>query len=218
MAVLTGSSFPDSLINKLQFQTPSWGSVATLGLITTLKNAEKIKPELYAKCQKVLYDYVDHLITIANNAAYPVSLDYFAWGSNSDVANQGLLKMIAYSYRHDPKYLQSALNDINYLTGVNPAGYCFITGFGEKSPMNIHHRVSGSDKITVPVPGFLAGGPNTVVFEDCPDIKRSILPALSYVDALCSYSTNEIAINWNAPLVFLSGAISYAGNTWQGVK
>ncbi|MBN1790181.1 MAG: glycoside hydrolase family 9 protein [Bacteroidales bacterium] len=218
MTVLTGSAFPDSLLNKLQFQTPSWGSVATLGLITALTNSGKIKPELYTRCQTVFYTYVDQLINLADKSAWPVSLDYWAWGSNSDIANQGLLKMVAYAFRNDVKYLHSALNDMNYLAGVNPTGYCFITGFGEKSPMNIHHRVSGSDKISDPVPGFLAGGPNTVVFSDCPDIRRSLLPALSYVDELCSYSTNEIAINWNAPLVFLAGAISCAAGQLQSTK
>ncbi len=218
MTVLTGSAFPDSLLNQLQFQTPSWGGVAPLGLITALNNSGKIKPELYTRCQTVFYTYVDQLIHLADKSAWPVSLDYWAWGSNSDIANQGLLKMIAYTFRKDVKYLHSAVNDMNYLAGVNPTGYCFITGFGEKSPMNIHHRVSGSDKISDPVPGFLAGGPNTVVFSDCPDIKRSLLPALSYVDELCSYSTNEIAINWNAPLVFLAGAISYTAGQLQNTK
>jgi hypothetical protein len=33
----------------------------------------------------------------------------------------------------------------------------YETGIGEKSPMNIHHRPSGSDGIVEPVPGFLAG-------------------------------------------------------------
>jgi endoglucanase len=107
---------------------------------------------------------------------------------------------------------------MNYLTGVNPTGYCYITGFGEKSPLNIHHRPSAVDSVPEPVPGFLAGGPNNVVFADCPDAKRSKFPALSYVDELCSYSTNEIAINWNTPLVFLSGAISNCAKTWQDNK
>jgi endoglucanase len=218
MSVLTGSTFPDSLLGKLQFGTPAWGGVATLGLITSLKNIGKIKPEIYVKCKDVFYNYVDKLVAIADKSAWPVSLDYWAWGSNSDIANQGLLKMIAYTHRKDTRYLYSAMNDMNYLAGENPTGYCFITGFGEKSPRNIHHRISASDKISDPVPGFLAGGPNTVVFADCPDVKRSLLPALSYVDELCSYSTNEIAINWNAPLVFLSGAISFTGNQLSDKK
>jgi endoglucanase len=208
MSQLTGSAFPDSFLNKLQFQTPSWGSVAPLGLITALRAGGKLKAEVYARCQTLYFNYVDHLLEIAHRSAWPVSLDYWAWGSNSDIANQGLLKIIAFAHRKDMKYLQAAVNDMNYLAGVNPTGYCFITGFGEKSPKNIHHRVSGSDRIIEPIPGFLAGGPNTVVMVDCPAAKRSLLPAISYVDELCSYSTNEIAINWNAPLVFLSGAIS----------
>ncbi|MBN2814775.1 MAG: glycoside hydrolase family 9 protein [Bacteroidales bacterium] len=211
MSLLTNSAFPDSLLEKLEFKTPTWNNVGQLGLITALTNKGQLSAETIDRCNNRFMQYADKLIAIANNAAYPVSLDFFAWGSNSDVANQGLLKMVAYEVSGDKKFLQSAINDMNYLTGVNPTGYCYITGFGEKSSMNIHHRPSGADGIVDPVPGFLAGGPNTVVMTDCPDVKRSKFPALSYVDELCSYSTNEIAINWNTPLVFLAGAVSYAG-------
>ncbi len=51
------------------------------------------------------------------------------------------------------------------------------------------------------------GGPNLATFEDCPDAERSEFPAKSFVDLECSYSTNEIDINWNAPLVYLSGGL-----------
>ena len=71
--------------------------------------------------------------------------------------------------------------------------------------MNIHHRPSAADAVVEPVPGFLVGGPNLIVLNDCgPEIIRSTYPAKSYIDEQCSYSTNEIAINWNAPLVFLT--------------
>jgi endoglucanase len=210
MAIMTGSAFPDSLLDKLKFETPSWASVGPLGLISSLRKADRIDAVSFAKCRKIFFSHVDQLLDIADKSAYPVSLNYFAWGSNSDVANQGMLKMVAYSLQADSKYLYSAVNDMNYLTGVNPTGYCYITGFGSKPSMNIHHRPSAADNIVDPVPGFLAGGPNTAVFTDCPDAKRSKLPALSYVDEECSYSTNEIAINWNAPLTFLAGAVSAA--------
>jgi len=81
-----------------------------------------------------------------------------------------------------------------------------------KQVMNIHHRPSGSDGVTKPYPGFLSGGPNTVTFADCPDINRSKFPAKSFVDAECSYSTNEVAINWNAPLFFVLGAMDSLNN------
>jgi hypothetical protein len=32
-------------------------------------------------------------------------------------------------------------------------------------------------------------------------------PETAYVDDYCSYASNEIAINWNAPLVYLVNAI-----------
>ncbi|HJZ40850.1 MAG TPA: glycoside hydrolase family 9 protein [Bacteroidales bacterium] len=210
MSLMSGSAYPDSLLEKLPFSTPTWNNVLPLGIISTLLKPEKISPAIIDKCNNLFFNYADLLAGISDTSAYRVSIDHFAWGSNSDVANQGLLKMIAYRLRGDKKYLQSALNDMNYITGVNPTGYCFITGFGEKSPRNIHHRVSGADSIPEPVPGFLAGGPNLATMEDCPDLKRNALPALSYIDEECSYSTNEIAINWNAPLVFLSGALSWS--------
>lgn len=213
MAILNGTTSSDSLLAKLSFKTPAWGDVGTLGLITSLAKREKVSAERYERCRDIFLTYVDHLVEAENKAAYPVSLDYFAWGSNSDVANQGLLKLVANHVRPDLAYVQSAVLDMQYLTGVNPTGYCFITGFGEKSPMRIHHRPSECDKVEDPVPGLLVGGPNTVVMTDCPDNQRSSFPALSYIDELCSYSTNEIAINWNAPLVFLSGGLSHLAAT-----
>jgi endoglucanase len=32
-------------------------------------------------------------------------------------------------------------------------------------------------------------------------------PALSYLDDACSYASNEVAINWNAPLVYVAAAL-----------
>ena len=29
----------------------------------------------------------------------------------------------------------------------------------------------------------------------------------AYVDHVCSYASNEIAINWNAPIVYLANAV-----------
>jgi endoglucanase len=35
----------------------------------------------------------------------------------------------------------------------------------------------------------------------------SKLPALSYLDNMCSYASSEVAINWNAPLVYVTAAL-----------
>ncbi len=101
------------------------------------------------------------------------------------------------------------MNDLHYLLGRNATGYSFLTGIGSKAAMHIHHRPSAADSILSPIPGFLAGGPNTRVPNDCgTDSQRSQFPAAAYTDQECSYSTNEIAINWNAPLLFLLLALT----------
>jgi endoglucanase len=66
-----------------------------------------------------------------------------------------------------------------------------------------HHRPSGSDSIDAPWPGLLAGGPNR-------NHQDPVLRALrvDYVDDQGSYSGNEVAINWNAPLVFILAGVS----------
>lgn len=187
------------------FGVPTWDNVGILGVLSLLKEMKTTsEPIKNTGFETHFVSLVNDLILNEVQSPFQISIDKFAWGSNSDVANIGVLKLAAFNHTGDITYRKSALNDLDYLLGRNATGYCFVTGFGSKSPMNIHHRPSGADTIPEPVPGFLAGGPNTVVMTDCGDsVVRSPYPAKSYVDMTCSYSTNEIAINWNAPLVYL---------------
>ena len=188
--------------------TPSWNQSETLGLISLALSSEESFAGIRDAASKLLTAYADELLEKSASCPYRISLDKFAWGSTSDVANQAVIKIVAMKLTGNDKYLPSVQADLNWLLGTNPTGYCFVTGFGTHSPMNIHHRPSGADGVPEPIPGFLVGGPNTVVMNDCqPPVERSIFPARSYSDVECSYSTNEIAINWNAPLVFLLGAM-----------
>ena len=72
--------------------------------------------------------------------------------------------------------------------------------------MHLHHRQSEADGIVDPVPGLLAGGPNPDRQDGCSGYIGTE-PARSYADVFCSYAFNENAINWNAALVYLAGAI-----------
>ena len=97
----------------------------------------------------------------------------------------------------------------DYLLGRNATGYCYVTGFGVRSPQHPHHRLSASDGVEAPMPGMLVGGPNP----DQQDkgmgglVYPNRFPDESYVDHQSSYASNEIAINWNASLVALMGWI-----------
>jgi endoglucanase len=68
-----------------------------------------------------------------------------------------------------------------------------------------HHRQSAADGIAEPVPGLLVGGPNPGMQDGCK--YEYTEPETAYTDAVCSYASNEIAINWNAPMVYLANAI-----------
>ncbi len=200
----------DIIISKYSTpQVPTWNQTYSLGFISLLDNYNQLPEQIISKnIKQDFLNLADNLVQISKTSPYRVSIQNFNWGSNSDVANHGMLKLFAYKLTGNKDYLASAISDLDYILGRNATGYCFVTGFGQKKVMNIHHRPSGADGIVDPIPGFLVGGPNLAVLKDCgPDVERSPYPAKSFVDLECSYSTNEIAINWNAPLVYLVAGI-----------
>jgi endoglucanase len=140
----------------------------------------------------------------------PLKTSDFVWGSNAVVLNQAMMLVQAYRLGHGRQagYLQAAQSALDYVLGRNATGYSFVTGFGAHPPMHPHHRPSEADGIAAPVPGWLVGGPNPGQ-EDIKNCKTypSSVPALSYLDNVCSYASNEVAINWNAPLVYVSAAL-----------
>lgn len=189
--------------------THSWGDVHTLALISTVLNEDKFTQDFYLNAKTVLLEQMEEVYTIYTESAASMSLDFFRWGSNSDIANQAMMASVAYKITGDERYLNMATNNVDYLMGRNPMGYCFVTGFGSKSPINLHHRPSGADGIDAPHPGFLAGGPNVDVMSDCADsLRTDKYPAISFEDQECSFSTNECAINWTAALIYASAIMA----------
>ncbi|NUQ21065.1 MAG: endoglucanase, partial [Gemmatimonadaceae bacterium] len=130
----------------------------------------------------------------------------WSWGSNGVAANEGVALLQAFRLTADSSYLDAAVAALDYLLGRNPTGYSFVTGYGAKTPHSPHHRPSASDTVAAPVPGLLVGGPNPGQQDRCAGYP-SRLPALSYLDDVCAYASNEIAINWNAPFAYLALAI-----------
>lgn len=196
---------------SFEVSTPGWRDVATLGVFSLLTSDKR---EEFKTIEAQLLANTNELILRETNSPYRIAINKYEWGSNSEFANQGVMKLLAYQITKNPKYLNSARESLDYLLGRNAAAYCFVTGFGSLSPMNIHHRPSVADSVQEPVPGFLVGGPNLIVPNDCgSDIIRSSYPAKSYADEQCSYSTNEIAINWNAPFVYLTSGIDAYGKS-----
>ncbi len=194
-----------------KFSIPSWNSVQALGFYTLLRSEKDIPantPVDVAPLKQRLVLFADSLLAGGNTAFNTVmgqNKRDFIWGSNAVAANQGVALMNAYLVSHDNKYFNAALGNLDYILGRNATGYCFVTGFGTYSTMHPHHRQSVADGIEAPIPGLLAGGPNpgrqdhtTYAFTE---------PETAYNDVDPAYASNEIAINWNAPAVYLANAI-----------
>lgn len=215
MYLSTGDETYYKTVNMLpdkQMPLPTWGNVRLIAYYSLLRNESKVTglakqdiPEI----KKRLTAMADSMINSVDNSAYLTVMGKrgsdFNWGSNSNAANQGVALIQVYKVTGNKKYLDYALANLDYLLGRNATGYSYVTGHGYKSPMHPHHRPSGADGIKDPIPGFLVGGPNP---GEQDGVKlTSAVPDEAYEDDEKGYAINEVAINWNAPLVYLVNAI-----------
>lgn len=192
---------------------PWWGGVKSLGWISLAHNLNSLTDAADKTLIKSRLDGVVAGIAAQKpTSAYglPLTTSDFNWGSNSGALNKAMMLLVAYELDHTKtSYLKTAQSLLDYVLGRNATDYSFVTGFGLRTPQNIHHRPSVSDGIAGSIPGFLAGGANPGQEDKagCTKPYPSNLPAKSYLDDSCSYASNEIAINWNAPLVYVSAAL-----------
>jgi endoglucanase len=188
---------------------PGWNDVAALGWMSL---AQHPKAGQAAAARERLVALADTLAARWSASPYRVTMDRadLVWGSNAVILNQAMMLVQAYRIKPQPAYLNAAQSALDYVLGRNALAMSFVTGFGAVSPMHPHHRPSEADGIDSPVPGWLVGGPNPGQQDrkDCGAVSyRSAVPALSYLDNICSYASNEVAINWNAPLVYVAAAL-----------
>ena len=193
--------------------TPSWGNVRALGWISLAQARDRLAPSFdRAPIEARLDGLAAQLAETSRNAGYrvPMASKDFVWGSNAMILNQAMMLLQAYRLNRKPDYLAAAQSGLDYVLGRNATGYAFVTGIGARPFLHPHHRPSMADGVAAPVPGWLAGGPNPGQQDkkDCPLPYPSARPALSYIDHDCSYAANEVAINWNAPLVYVTAALS----------
>lgn len=186
-------------------RVPEWSSVEGLGLFALARQNGTDK--LQQGARDLLLSMADRMVREYWQSGYlvPMTEVDFRWGSNAVALNKAMVLLMAERLRPNKDYRPAARALLDYVLGRNPTGYSFVTGFGTKSTLYPHHRISHYDKIAAPVPGMLAGGPQPGWQDKCKYPSR--LPAKSYLDDWCSFSTNEVAINWNAPLVYVVAAL-----------
>ncbi len=199
-------------MSKANLKGFGWAAVGGYGCYSYMTN-EKANPQIKDALMAKWNEALDEAVNAANNDAYDCSITgEYPWGSNMTVANNGMMFALASKLdgvkgtEKEKQYLQLADAQLSYLLGNNATGYCFVTGYGSKSPEHTHHRPSQALGKTMP--GMLVGGPDsnledpyaTAVLKDKPRAK-------CYVDNDQSYSCNEITIYWNSPMVALLASI-----------
>ena len=183
----------EPLANRLGGQIDvSWdyGNVKNLGELTYLfSNRSGRNTNLLAMLQSNLVSTADSIVATAAAHGYarPLGTEY-SWGGNGTVARLAVVLHAAEKISSKPAYRATALDAVHYLLGRNSFGRSFVTGIGFEPPLHPHDRFSAALNLDVPCPGRLVGGPQPKA-NDWQDLQRD-------------YTRNEIAINWNAALIY----------------
>ncbi|MCE7056087.1 glycoside hydrolase family 9 protein [Algoriphagus sp. AGSA1] len=206
-------SYWDELAGADQtYKLPSWNQVAWLGYYTLLRHQENISllPKEWMSTLEInLISAARSQLEGLGNTGFRSPMETnpgnFIWGSNAVASNQGILLLYAYRQTKEQVFLSGALHNLDYILGRNATGYSYITGFGSKTPLHPHHRLAESRPDLPPLPGYIVGGPNPGQQDGCN--YPSSFADESYTDETCSYASNEIAINWNAPFAYLANSL-----------
>lgn len=165
-----------------------WGNVSNLGVFTYLLSRRDGKnTAVVEKLRENTLKIADGIVTKSQEDVYRRPFERYYWGCNGTVARLTINLFTANALSADEKYVNAAMDAVAHLFGRNYYNRSFVTGIGINPPMHPHDRRSGADTVTAPWPGYLVGGGHS---------------ATDWVDKQESYSHNEIAINWQAPLVF----------------
>jgi endoglucanase len=198
----------------------SWGGTQALGTISLAVVPNNLPAADITSIRNNIVSAANAYVNVSNTQGYRVPFagatgGAYYWGDNSDVANNGIVLGLAYDFTGSSQYLNAASEALNYLLGRNAMSKSYVSGYGENPLVNPHHRFwahQADASFPAPPPGALAGGPNSGL-ED-PFAQANLggcKPQKCYVDNYQSYSTNEVAINWNAPLAWLTAFLDEKG-------
>ena len=178
-----------------------WAGIGGYALYDLAK-AEGIDSGLQSNAKEKFLAVAHKKLSSCQTSHIFIGIETYPWGSNMVVAGDGMYLLMASKLEDDPAYLEYAQKQRDYIFGFNGTGYCYVTGYGDLSPQDTHHRPSQALGKTMP--GMLVGGAD----ENLEDPYASAVlygkpGALAYVDNSQSFSCNEITIYWNSPLIYL---------------
>ena len=190
----------------------TWNSVGGFGAVSYIFS-DKPKDALVLDALKTAFIYKsDNIVSMSHHSGYGTAKqgNRYLWGSNMEIMTFAMALIVADSISPNDDYITAALEQLNYILGKNPMGISYVTSFGSNFVSHPHHRPCSADEIDDPIKGFIVGGPDMLRTDEHARwlIKKGTPPAKCYVDMEYSYSTNEVAIYWNSPAIFVLGFLN----------
>ncbi len=213
---VTASPYYQNFANALPI---NWGSTAALGSISLVTVSNDLPADDLSRLRDQIVTAADDYLATSKSEGYhaPIKANDYVWGSNSVVLNNAIVLALAYDFTQDTSYLNVVLASMDYILGENAVNQSFVSGYGTVSMEHPHHRFWGNNPaqgFPPPPPGAISGGPNGSPADPTAISAVKDLPiSRRYIDNIGSYSTNEVAINWNAPLVWVA---AYLDNHFNG--
>jgi endoglucanase len=191
-----------------------WGSTAALGRLDLATVPNNLPGRRNARASVVAA--ADSLIALQSNQAYgqpyaPAG-NQWDWGSNSSILNNMVVIGTAYDLTGRSKYQRAVLTGADYLFGRNALNISYVTGYGTVFSQNQHTRMYAHEldpKLPHPPAGTIAGGPNSGLQDPLSALKLAGCDGqFCYMDDVNAYATNEITINWNSCLSWVSSFLA----------
>jgi endoglucanase len=186
-----------------------WRATAALGRLDLATVDNKLADR--ARVRQSVVDGADRYLKTMDSQAYGqpyAPAAGYDWGSNSQILNNLAVVGTAFDLTGQAKYRNGVLSGMDYLLGRNALNQSYVTGYGEKASKNQHSRWYAGEldpKLPHPPRGTLAGGPNSQMQDEVASAAlRGCKPQLCYMDDIMSWSTNELTINWNSSLAWVS--------------
>lgn len=190
----------------------SWNFVAPLGTMTLALVPGALAADERDRLRGVIRTAADRFLAERPGVGYAIPFapaKGWQWGSTSGLLNRAILLALAHDFTGARAYRDGVIDATDFILGRNPLDRSFVSGYGARPMRNPHHRFwahSLDAKYPPPPPGALSGGPNDRNMSD--DVARkmrgSCAPQTCWSDDINAFSLNEVAINWNAPLLWVS--------------
>ncbi|MCT2583837.1 glycoside hydrolase family 9 protein [Actinophytocola sp. S1-96] len=206
----------DDVFAPTGFSWPSTAALARLDLATVPSGLPA--DELDRVRQSVVDGADAYLATLAGEAyglPIPGEPESYFWGGNGNIINNAVVLATAFDLTGDTRYRDGALQSVDYIFGRNALNHSYVTDWGTTTPQNQHSRIFGAQldpNSPNPPSGSIAGGANANLEDPfAADLLAGCAPQFCYVDDIQSYSTNEVAINWNSALAWIASFLADQG-------